>query len=516
MLSRLHVREAPRNWLLDVHRDFTCDIFALHAVAPAVWCLILTCEAKSYSVDVGQPESLRNVATTAMTLAMISGAFAFVLKRLHLNDTLFEVCLMVGLCSFTMTTQYASLLPFSSEGRNRVLALSAMIWKPIPARCGLRMRYCALHAAWSFFHELMSTVLLRSLHHDDIPARFYAVLLMLHLAHLAMAVQQHEALRLRYDTERQLGDEKLASESLLAQLKQEKVSSDSLLAQLENEKEASKSLLARLKAEKEASMSLLAMVCDATLWLASDGDMITRSEHRFDAIIGCSAQNNQIIQYVPESEHARFRDVIEGDGSGCCSPVRLLTTTLSRQNGAGRVDVDLFVVDRRKTITADPILQATLGYLIGVRLSSPIGSCGEADAVNGTGTSPETGVIGDCRETETELSIHSAVMPSMPAKTSQTGPPFLPPFQVSGTYLNEQILSVLYDLVATMNFDVVGCCAWHSAQSRLADLVLRLASSHACCDEWKPPAAWQCSYCLALISSDMPREQCWLCSTERK
>eukprot|EP00419_Tripos_fusus_P015519 CAMPEP_0172753630 /NCGR_PEP_ID=MMETSP1074-20121228/156360_1 /TAXON_ID=2916 /ORGANISM="Ceratium fusus, Strain PA161109" /LENGTH=90 /DNA_ID=CAMNT_0013586351 /DNA_START=22 /DNA_END=290 /DNA_ORIENTATION=+ len=42
----------------------------------------------------------------------------------------------------------------------------------------------------------------------------------------------------------------------------------------------------RVTIEKEASESVLSMLCDATFWLAADGDTLVDSDHRLEGIIG--------------------------------------------------------------------------------------------------------------------------------------------------------------------------------------------------------------------------------------
>merc|ERR1712232_1209099 len=71
-------------------------------------------------------------------------------------------------------------------------------------------------------------------------------------------------------------------------------------------------------------------------------------------------------------------------------------------------------------------------------------------------------------------------------------------FQKSDEYLKQHIVGMLEDLAGCMNFEVISCCAWHSAQSHLKTFIDDLGKMQECSD-WKPEAAWQCSNCGALI-----------------
>lgn len=106
-----------------------------------------------------------------------------------------------------------------------------------------------------------------------------------------------------------------------------------------------------------------------------------------------------------------------------------------------------------------------------------------------------------------------------PLETISTvsGPPLGPPFELPNEYLEDCSLSCLDDLVGTWNFEVNGCCAWHSQLHRLSSLVERMKGWHACSEGWLPHAsAWQCGNCLALVSPDRAHDFCWVCNADRE
>merc|ERR1719235_1951330 len=71
---------------------------------------------------------------------------------------------------------------------------------------------------------------------------------------------------------------------------------------------------AQLAAEKESSKSLLSMVCDATFWLACDGDTILESSRHFDALLGCRAERTRLSRHIPEKETSRLHSALSSQG----------------------------------------------------------------------------------------------------------------------------------------------------------------------------------------------------------
>jgi len=132
--------------------------------------------------------------------------------------------------------------------------------------------------------------------------------------------------------------------------------------------EASEQLIVQLKAEQSAAADLLSMLCDATAWLASDGDTVVRSETRFDAIVGHSALNECLSSFIPEEEQNRF-EVASTKSPASAPKLRVLTTTILNSITGVRADVDVFMVSRTdESSEADPLVRVPR-YLVGVRLS---------------------------------------------------------------------------------------------------------------------------------------------------
>jgi len=133
----------------------------------------------------------------------------------------------------------------------------------------------------------------------------------------------------------------------------------------------------QLIAEKEAVESLLSMVSDAAVWLGADGDSLLRSDGRFDELIGRNMKGGMLSDCFPqdftEAERQRLRRAFSLDScSAMKEPPRLIPTTLSCHPNV-RINVDLFIVDRRTAMVninrdGDPI--AKLGFLVGIRITS--------------------------------------------------------------------------------------------------------------------------------------------------
>jgi len=102
------------------------------------------------------------------------------------------------------------------------------------------------------------------------------------------------------------------------------------------------------------------------------------------------------------------------------------------------------------------------------------------------------------------------------SESSRVCRPYGEPFVVSDTYLKECTLSVLYDLLAALNYDRRACCPWHANISVLASFVNEMTYWRQCSDNWPPndENRWQCLGCSAVISSAQSSEYCWLCNKE--
>jgi hypothetical protein len=166
----------------------------------------------------------------------------------------------------------------------------------------------------------------------------------------------------RFQSIRQLDRERQNLEITQAALQHEKDSSESMCQELAAEKSGSEALMTKLKAEKQALEALLGMICDASFWLADDGDTVVKSERRFDAVMGCNMLEQSLLSHFPSSEHERLKRAVCVEDVGEDSPVRLLTTVVHQ--GISAVKVDLLIVDRRHSSD----LSIGLGYLVGLRL----------------------------------------------------------------------------------------------------------------------------------------------------
>jgi len=228
---------------------------------------------------------------------------------------------------------------------------------------------------------------------------------------------------------------------------------------------------------------LLSMVCDGTVRVGTDGDTVIRSHLRVDEILGSSMEGKLLSDKVPADERARLCTAFStcrGDGHHRL-PVVSLPTTLLRQD-APSVNADLFIVNHqpdavskcRSRLAAD-----NTGFLLGLRLSptsvlapeeSENAILANEDMRRGRRVSFDEDSISSNKSSTIEdakgiLKHRSAGSRS---KCSDTGTrkrlPTLSQFDVppNDGYLKESITSMLEELLAAFNFELVGCCRWHA------------------------------------------------------
>mmetsp|Transcript_63339 Transcript_63339/g.160325 ORF Transcript_63339/g.160325 Transcript_63339/m.160325 type:complete len:523 (-) Transcript_63339:101-1669(-) len=127
-----------------------------------------------------------------------------------------------------------------------------------------------------------------------------------------------------------------------------------------------------LAMEKEASGALLSMVCDAAFWMAADDCKILRSDVRLDEIFGAAMVNRQLCDFMPEEEKQRLWSNTVGTSDRAANdPAILLPSTLYSSWQRVPTNVDLFIIDRR-TLSTAALDGEKLGFLIGVRLATPL------------------------------------------------------------------------------------------------------------------------------------------------
>ena len=117
----------------------------------------------------------------------------------------------------------------------------------------------------------------------------------------------------------------------------------------------------QLGLEKSAMASLLGMICDVSLWLATDADTIMRSDKRFDFILGRAMSGLSFCACIHEQQDGDLERVQAAFARAAQSPV-LIPATLQFMSGHG-VNVDLFIVKRH----GDDVNSA--GFLVGIRSS---------------------------------------------------------------------------------------------------------------------------------------------------
>jgi hypothetical protein len=440
--------------------------------------------------------------------------------------------------------QYIHVFPGDAVVRARACVFAVVIWKPFPVILGLSLNCCIAVSLWSFTHEIISTFVAQSLNNDEFYARYYVLVVLVHTLFLGMARTQHIFFRQLYDTQEHL----------------------------QAEKEASEKLVARLRSEKEASAKLISMVCDGSVWLASDGDTVIQSEARLDAIVGHAVLNTCFSSLMSQPEQKRFWAAIHVKCQKYALPVRSLTTTLSNISTGGKVDVDLFIADRCEDMDEmSPSLHAPR-YLVGVRLSGSFEPATAPEAKHFSVDAERMPVKSSAISRKDQDVSHTSFMSQTtrtfrvqsdvprcvsfgaessadPLETIETassssrassrnyvarkgilrerslhptgqalghcGPAVGHPFIESGKYLRDGSASLLEDLLSSWNFSVQGCCKWHANVHYLQSVLHDLRSLHKCSENWQPDVVWQCRTCTALHGGSHPDDSCWLCYAPR-
>jgi len=128
----------------------------------------------------------------------------------------------------------------------------------------------------------------------------------------------------------------------------------------------------RISLEQEASQSILSMVCDATFWLAADGDTLLHGSPHLDALLSADSKGSRFSSYLADTEQDRFKMILGAGGQH----VHLLPTTLQNAKSSSRIGVDLFIVDRkqmqetRSDGNESPLPSKSYGFFVGLRLSA--------------------------------------------------------------------------------------------------------------------------------------------------
>jgi len=459
--------------------------------------------------------SYRRFGTIQLAVAGVTASSSYALRISDLKHQSLELVAMLTCLIVAALSQAAPILIVESTPRTRSQVCMTLAYKAVPIVFAFRFKMCVFFSAGSFFFELLACFASAWIHQDFFPLHYIGIMAMLHAVYLAISQQQHISLRALYDTEEQCKAKKNAAESLAQQLQKEKHATETLLAQLQEEQAASEAILVQLRDEQATLASLLGMVCDASLWLSTDGDVVVHSNQRLDALVGCSMTGIQLSSIIVESERERFTAALEIAAS---STVYLLHTAIRRPGSCAKVDIDMFIVRRKQSGPTD----SSLGYLLGLRLPGAVDDAhriepwhDQADAlpistgVSSTRAFTMSSVLGDF---ESEPAFRTVQRFGTDGVAKFRGLPVLEPFQESAPYLAHCAESVIVDLAGAMNFRVDACCAWHSALNRLLDVLTDVAQWHGCEEAWRPPAAWQCANCSALIPPELPADRCWICT----
>eukprot|EP00929_Paragymnodinium_shiwhaense_P043415 TRINITY_DN22325_c0_g1_i2.p1 TRINITY_DN22325_c0_g1~~TRINITY_DN22325_c0_g1_i2.p1 ORF type:complete len:574 (-),score=45.44 TRINITY_DN22325_c0_g1_i2:502-2223(-) len=126
----------------------------------------------------------------------------------------------------------------------------------------------------------------------------------------------------------------------------------------------------QLEMEQEAVSSLLAMLTEGAIWLAPDGDTIKRSHAWLDMAVRRSMLNKAFSDILCPRDVTRMRTCLRTmEGTelfGDEPPVLCLAVTLMSFLGDS-LEVDMFIVNRRRSSNPSGSAQADSGFLIGLR-----------------------------------------------------------------------------------------------------------------------------------------------------
>eukprot|EP00401_Gymnodinium_catenatum_P014452 CAMPEP_0117486744 /NCGR_PEP_ID=MMETSP0784-20121206/15635_1 /TAXON_ID=39447 /ORGANISM="" /LENGTH=511 /DNA_ID=CAMNT_0005281365 /DNA_START=119 /DNA_END=1654 /DNA_ORIENTATION=+ len=503
MLRSLIVQEAPFDWLvrrnIKLYRALL-DVLASSAICSFAMIACGACLMANHPLG-NFGGSFGRFGAVLLTGAIVTGCSAYAARVPHFTHASLEVLTLVTLIIVAALCQAAPVVIVETTPRARAHVSLTLAFKAVPVVFGLRMKVCICYAVTCFFFELLGCFANARIYHDYFGWHYFGILATLHAMYLAISRQQHVSLRALYDSEQQCYAEKCAAESLAQQLKNEKLAAEALLVQLQDER-------AMLE-------SLLGMVCDASLWLSSEGGVVVHSNQRLDALVGCSMAGIPLSSIIIESERARFIAALENASS---STVHLLPTSLLRPGSNVKVDFEIFIVRRKQSRPTD----SSLGYLLGLRL---LGAVDDAPSVepgqDQARTLPVSTGVSSARafsmssgtgDSELEPAFRTMQRFGTDGVARFQGLPAHEPFQESNPYLAHCVQSVVVDLAGSMNFRVDACCAWHSALNRLLDVLIGASHWHRCEEAWRPPVAWQCSNCSALVPPELLVDRCWICS----
>lgn len=495
--SAFLVESPPQAWLMNLNRVWLFHFFFGIMIAFTLGLVSLSARA-----GIG-------FATLYIGLILVVGVAAVMVWRSSLSPMATEVITVVALIGLSAGTGYAVLMLKDHLMRQRSLALQLILWKPFPSLLSMRMLPATIFMVVSAANDAVVHWLTQVMYGDAISDSIYMHLIAWPILYLGIAAVQQIRLKGWHDVQQQLA------------------------------------------AEKEAFASLLAMVCDAAVWVAADGDTVLSSDLRFDSVMGHAMQNAKLSDHVPVGEEKRLQLATVNTRQEGPSPVSTLPVTFLRQS-AKPVVVDVFIVDRRSAFAMPGQLEPMdrkRGFLLGLRVhqtveglepcwendeAMPLSSFVGADKFQamvqrksaGRTSCPKISpqkkgkvrlpVFADYSCSVSTASSSCSEVFSEDTSSSEDGQrdlglAFGPRFAPSTAYLTECSLSMLDDLVSCWNFHEEGCCRWHATLRRLSDHIAQMHCWHSCTDQsWPPECSWQCSSCSAVLNAETT--ECWLCS----
>jgi hypothetical protein len=404
------------------------------------------------------------------------------------------------------TFQYIFLFVQDTIPRSRTMVMVFMWSFDLPCMLNLKMKSSFILLLFVLVNQILATLATSSFYSDPFPLRFYVLQVVTYVFYLFLTKHHNNATMELFLMEQSLETEKIAYQSICENLTLEKQASESVMEQLE--------------VEKKALESLLNGICDASIWLSGNGDTVVRSERRFDAVVGRKMLNESLSNCLVASERERVMKAMHTQYSGADGPVRLLTTSLKSSSGA-HVDMDMFIVDRRRQFLDDCHIPA---YLVGIRLHQSPEECPGVSAATGlTHASASSrcrassqGLSGCLSESSIIVSHEEQDLTGVGACLPIAHPDFKPQDDTA-ELLEFNIKAFLEEILGCLNFNLSGCCLWHASLEKLATLINEMRDIRSCCggNPWPAEGSWQCQTCLAVIADLQDETQCWICRAER-
>eukprot|EP00931_Biecheleriopsis_adriatica_P011080 TRINITY_DN112158_c0_g1_i1.p1 TRINITY_DN112158_c0_g1~~TRINITY_DN112158_c0_g1_i1.p1 ORF type:complete len:541 (+),score=61.78 TRINITY_DN112158_c0_g1_i1:32-1624(+) len=300
--------------------------------------------------------------------------------------------------------------------------------------------------------------------------------------------------------------------------------------------------------EAEAFSSILSHTCDATFWLAADGDTVLTSDQRLKAILGSEVQGSCLSQYMPEEEMLRLQCLTRNSERSSVRNAQLLHTTLNVH--ARHMSVDLFIVNRTSALAKpaqDKSKEQQRGFFIGLRQERPF----EVDSVPGPEVALEKALVkhSDASEGSQHGSLsfsytvtdarpeyleHDSLSRNAVDASAQTEPePSRPPgprrlgkeVRLSSSQRllprfketpHQTVKQATLDFLMTFNSCGKGCCAYHINLARLSRMV-DLMLTERCLEYFEVHSDWQCTSCFSMnFEVDGDDDECCFCSSPRK